>query len=588
MALSRAASACVRVQLRDVAVLRRLHGNRPETGNKGLCAAPRPQPSPQKPLLLTGRSRFLEDPLPFSAFLTDHFGRHHNYLRISLTEKCNLRCQYCMPEEGVKLTPRAQMLTVKEVVTLAGLFVKQGVDKVRLTGGEPLIRPDVVDIVGFHKVMEGINKAVEMGYNPVKVNCVVMRGMNEDELLDFVSLTEEKPLDVRFIEYMPFDGNRWNFKKLVSYQEMLDTIRQKWPDLQKLPSGTTDTAKAYKVPNFQGQIGFITSMSDHFCGSCNRLRITADGNLKVCLFGNAEVSLRDTLRSGASEEALLEIIGAAVGRKKKQHSGEEAAASGTQVLVNLIQLKRGPVLMDQHPAQRGRAFQTDVFTSREDRLPTFYYCRAFVGPALAPARTHCTAAGSPIGSGQRAWDRDPTGWPAEQMVRGGEGSAGEDPGDRLTHVDPATGQAVMVDVGEKPVSRRRAVARAVVRLGERAFSLVQQERVSKGDVLAVAQVAGIMGAKLTDQLIPLCHQVALDLVRVSVQLDPARLAVVVTAVCQAQGRTGVEMEALVAASTAALTVYDMCKSVTHNIVVEEVRLLSKTGGQRGDFQYEAA
>eukprot|EP00062_Callorhinchus_milii_P025037 gi/632985580/ref/XP_007909762.1/ PREDICTED: molybdenum cofactor biosynthesis protein 1 isoform X1 [Callorhinchus milii] len=597
----------------------------------------------QKPLLLTGRSRFLEDPLPFSAFLTDHFGRHHNYLRISLTEKCNLRCQYCMPEEGVKLTPRAQMLTVKEVVTLAGLFVKQGVDKVRLTGGEPLIRPDVVDIVaqlrkleglktigvttnginlvrllpslkeaglnllnisldtlvparfefivrrrGFHKVMEGINKAVEMGYNPVKVNCVVMRGMNEDELLDFVSLTEEKPLDVRFIEYMPFDGNRWNFKKLVSYQEMLDTIRQKWPDLQKLPSGTTDTAKAYKVPNFQGQIGFITSMSDHFCGSCNRLRITADGNLKVCLFGNAEVSLRDTLRSGASEEALLEIIGAAVGRKKKQHSGEEAAASGTQVLVNLIQLKRGPVLMDQHPAQRGRAFQTDVFTSREDRLPTFYYCRAFVGPALAPARTHCTAAGSPIGSGQRAWDRDPTGWPAEQMVRGGEGSAGEDPGDRLTHVDPATGQAVMVDVGEKPVSRRRAVARAVVRLGERAFSLVQQERVSKGDVLAVAQVAGIMGAKLTDQLIPLCHQVALDLVRVSVQLDPARLAVVVTAVCQAQGRTGVEMEALVAASTAALTVYDMCKSVTHNIVVEEVRLLSKTGGQRGDFQYEAA
>uniref|UniRef100_A0A4W3JQU0 Molybdenum cofactor biosynthesis protein 1 n=1 Tax=Callorhinchus milii TaxID=7868 RepID=A0A4W3JQU0_CALMI len=342
----------------------------------------------QKPLLLTGRSRFLEDPLPFSAFLTDHFGRHHNYLRISLTEKCNLRCQYCMPEEGVKLTPRAQMLTVKEVVTLAGLFVKQGVDKVRLTGGEPLIRPDVVDIVaqlrkleglktigvttnginlvrllpslkeaglnllnisldtlvparfefivrrrGFHKVMEGINKAVEMGYNPVKVNCVVMRGMNEDELLDFVSLTEEKPLDVRFIEYMPFDGNRWNFKKLVSYQEMLDTIRQKWPDLQKLPSGTTDTAKAYKVPNFQGQIGFITSMSDHFCGSCNRLRITADGNLKVCLFGNAEVSLRDTLRSGASEEALLEIIGAAVGRKKKQHSGSFLSCSFTLSLM---------------------------------------------------------------------------------------------------------------------------------------------------------------------------------------------------------------------------------------------------------------
>uniref|UniRef100_A0A8C0H7I8 Molybdenum cofactor biosynthesis protein 1 n=1 Tax=Chelonoidis abingdonii TaxID=106734 RepID=A0A8C0H7I8_CHEAB len=339
----------------------------------------------------TRRKGFLtEHAAPFSAFLTDSFGRRHNYLRISLTEKCNLRCQYCMPEEGVQLTPKSELLTTQEIITLARLFVKEGVDKIRLTGGEPLIRPNVVDIVGqlykleglqtiavttnginlarllprlkeagldainisldtlvpakfefivrrkgFHKVMEGINKAVELGYNPVKVNCVVMRGLNEDELLDFVVLTKNQPLDVRFIEYMPFDGNKWNFKKMVSYKEMLDTVRQRWPDLEKLPCEASSTAKAYKVPDFQGQISFITSMSEHFCGSCNRLRITADGNLKVCLFGNSEVSLRDHLRSGASEDELVQIIGAAVGRKKKQHAG----------MFNISQMKNRPMIL---------------------------------------------------------------------------------------------------------------------------------------------------------------------------------------------------------------------------------------------------
>ncbi|XP_029983185.1 molybdenum cofactor biosynthesis protein 1 isoform X2 [Sphaeramia orbicularis] len=336
------------------------------------------------------QERLKDHSLPFSAFLTDNFGRRHSYLRISLTEKCNLRCQYCMPEEGVKLTPRGQLLSTSEILTLARLFVQEGVDKIRLTGGEPLIRPDVLDIIaelrkleglktiavttnginlarllpklkdagldlinisldslvpakfefivrrkGFHKVMEGIDKAVEMGYNPVKVNCVVMRGLNEDELLDFVALTEKKPLEVRFIEYMPFDGNKWNFKKMVSYQEMLDRIRQHWSNVERLQTGQTDTAKIFQVPGFKGQVGFITSMSDHFCGSCNRLRITADGSLKVCLFGNSEVSLRDVLRSGASDEELLQIIGAAVGRKKKQHAG----------MFSISQMKNRPMIL---------------------------------------------------------------------------------------------------------------------------------------------------------------------------------------------------------------------------------------------------
>lgn len=154
--------------------------------------------------------------------------------------------------------------------------------------------------------------------------------------------------------------------------------------------------------------------------------------------------------------------------------------------------------------------------------------------------------------------------------------------DNLTHTDEE-GRATMVDVGGKPDSRRSAVAGAVVRLGEKAFGMVRQNQVKKGDVLAVAQIAGIQGAKLTSQLIPLCHNIPLNHVEVSLSLDEARYAVVIRSSCQTWGRTGVEMEALTAASLAALTVYDMCKAVTHDIVIEEVKLLSKTGGQRGDF-----
>lgn len=334
---------------------------------------------------------FKEEELrPFSDFLTDKFGRQHTYLRISLTERCNLRCQYCMPEDGVNLTPNDELLKTDEIIALARLFVKEGVDKIRLTGGEPLVRKDIVELCeelgrieglktlamttngitlsrklpqlkdaglnllnisldtlvpqkfefitrrkGWHKVLESIDCALELGYDPVKVNCVVMRGMNEDEVCNFVSLTQNKPLDIRFIEYMPFDGNKWNLKKFVPYSEMLENISQKWPNIERLSDHPNDTSKAYRIPGFVGQIGFITSMSEHFCGSCNRLRITADGNLKVCLFGNSEVSLRDALRAGTDEDQLLEIIGAAVGRKKKQHAG----------MFNIAKQKNRPMIL---------------------------------------------------------------------------------------------------------------------------------------------------------------------------------------------------------------------------------------------------
>ncbi|XP_071775062.1 molybdenum cofactor biosynthesis protein 1 isoform X1 [Centroberyx gerrardi] len=708
------------------------------------------------------RQKLNDDNIPFSAFLTDNFGRRHSYLRISLTEKCNLRCQYCMPEEGVKLTPRAQLLSTSEVLTLARLFVQEGVEKIRLTGGEPLIRPDVLDIIaelrkleglktiavttngmnlarllpklkeagldlinisldslvpakfefivrrkGFHKVMEGIDKAIEMGYNPVKVNCVVMRGLNEDELLDFVALTEKKPLEVRFIEYMPFDGNKWNFKKMVSYQEMLDHIRQQWPALEMLPIGHAETAKTYKVPGFKGQVGFITSMSDHFCGSCNRLRLTADGNLKVCLFGNSEVSLRDVLRSGASDEELLQIIGAAVGRKKKQHAG----------MFNISKMKNRPMILigatsqrplslpESHDSQRVSPLVSQLIDptslnqttapqlchssrgtvlDREDAL-CLPGCTVLTGTArvrllgtlmsggthlrshinrgkrygtdnlhnVAPLRSpkssntltfsrcQTKTAGSAIRTkvmshidadclryaqamGPNAFKshfiRTP-GIPsfctllknaktspnmhhsirlchkqtssedpklkqgASDQKSGTDLSSIREPDDpiaaQLTHTD-AHGRAAMVDVGGKPATRRTATARATVNLGPAAFRLLRDNQLAKGDALAVAQLAGIMASKQTSALVPLCHPLPLDHASVTFDLDEARNAAVVTATCRTTGRTGVEMEALTAVTVAALTLYDMCKAVSHDISITDVELVSKTGGKR-DF-----
>ncbi|XP_049963558.1 molybdenum cofactor biosynthesis protein 1-like [Schistocerca serialis cubense] len=188
---------------------------------------------------------------------------------------------------------------------------------------------------GWEHAMAGIDLALQLEYDPVKINCVVMRGFNENEVCSFVELTKEKNVDVRFIEYMPFSGNKWNDGKMVSFCEMLQIIRKQWPNFDPLPNGPNDTSKAYHVPGFKGRVGFITSMSEHFCGTCNRLRITADGNLKVCLFGNSEISLRDAIRSKCSEDDLLAMIGAAVRRKKKQHAG----------MMNLSKMKNRPMIL---------------------------------------------------------------------------------------------------------------------------------------------------------------------------------------------------------------------------------------------------
>ncbi|KAK4997739.1 hypothetical protein LTR66_002904 [Elasticomyces elasticus] len=364
-----------------------------------------------------GRREAVKDVKPFSEFLTDKFNRQHDYLRISVTERCNLRCLYCMPEEGVPLSPQSHLLTSTEIYYLSSLFVSQGVTKIRLTGGEPTVRKDIVPLMqsigslrknglrelalttngislhrkldkmveagltgvnisldtldpfqfqimthrkGFDAVMKSIDRVLEMNKLgagiKLKLNCVVMRGLNEREIIPFVELGREKDIEVRFIEYMPFDGNKWSEKKMLSYQEMLELIRMKYPELRRVRGHKNDTSKTYEIPGFVGKMGFITSMTHNFCGSCNRLRITSDGNLKVCLFGNSEVSLRDLLRQdnngepinedtfeamkqlemnrrqgllsadsrpswGEREVELLNVIGMAVKRKKEKHAG---------------------------------------------------------------------------------------------------------------------------------------------------------------------------------------------------------------------------------------------------------------------------
>lgn len=292
--------------------------------------------------------------------LLDTFSRPHTYLRLSLTERCNLRCKYCMPDTTPDPVPPPTHLTRPEIHRLLSIFCNRGVDKLRLTGGEPTLRHDLPDIVqslsalplqigittnglilsrllprlvdaglstvnvsldslvparfelltkrpGHHRVLKAIRDCVSAGVL-TKVNVVVMKGVNEDELPNFVALTENEPVDVRFIEYMPFDGNRWSGNKFVPYATMLESVARHYGRLEKVPTARSDTTKYYRVPHFVGRLGFITSMTDHFCSGCNRIRVTADGNLKVCLFGNDEVSLRDVIRGGGTDHDVENVI----------------------------------------------------------------------------------------------------------------------------------------------------------------------------------------------------------------------------------------------------------------------------------------
>jgi cyclic pyranopterin phosphate synthase len=305
--------------------------------------------------------------------LIDRHGRKHTYLRLSLTDRCNLRCTYCMPPQGIDWTPRAEILTTDEIVRLGRIFVGLGIDKIRLTGGEPLARRDIAEIAHrlaelpslrtlamttngislanraqglrdaglnaltisldtlkrdrfreiakrdqFQAVMDGIEASLAAGFTPLKINCVVMRGVNDDEIIDFVDWAKDRPINVRFIEYMPFPDNHWSKGGLLPYADMRRRI-ETHVDLIPLVGAATDVGKDFRIGGHPGTVSFVTSMTESFCGGCNRLRVTADGNIKSCLFHPAEQSLRDAMRAGEPDETIERLILQAVDGKQAAH-----------------------------------------------------------------------------------------------------------------------------------------------------------------------------------------------------------------------------------------------------------------------------
>ena len=295
-----------------------------------------------------------------SDILTDALGRGHDYLRISLTERCNLRCFYCMPEEGIELKQKGAYMDADEIFQLAKTFVDLGVNKIRLTGGEPLVRKDAPEIIRqlstlpvelclttnailldrfipllkevglrkvnisldsldavknlfivkrdeFDRIMRNMNLLMEEGIFP-KVNVVLIKGLNDKEIIPFIELGKNYPLDIRFIEFMPFNGNQWDMDRCVSDEEVLEQVYAHYgpASIDELQRETHYTARNYRVRGYLGSFGLISTVTKPFCDSCNRLRLTADGKLKNCLFGVEEADLLTALREGRSVLPLIE------------------------------------------------------------------------------------------------------------------------------------------------------------------------------------------------------------------------------------------------------------------------------------------
>lgn len=273
--------------------------------------------------------------------LTDQLGRKIDYLRISITDRCNLRCRYCMPAEGVENKAHSEILSYEELIRIVKVGIKFGIKKVRITGGEPLVRLGIEDFISqlsqlgledismtsnavllnekaeklkkagldrinisldtlkaekfkkitrrdnFKEVWAGIEKALAVGLKPVKINMVVMKGFNDDELFDFVELSQNKELNIRFIEYMPLGGEA-EADKFMSSKEIKKMIKSKY-ELIKTDTKGSGPAKYFKIPAAKGTIGFIAALSEHFCSSCNRMRLTADGKFKPCLASDLEI-----------------------------------------------------------------------------------------------------------------------------------------------------------------------------------------------------------------------------------------------------------------------------------------------------------
>lgn len=302
--------------------------------------------------------------------IKDSFGRVHDYLRISLTDNCNLRCFYCMPEEKYAFAPASKLMQPEEIETIARLFVANGVKKIRLTGGEPLVRKDapkilrslgklgvelvmttngvrinemIDDIVSAHiktinisldtlqedkflkitrrDLFQRVKSNIELALQnniAVKLNVVVMKDLNDDEILDFIALTKDQNIEVRFIEFMPFSGNKWTSNQVVTLEEIVFKVNSRYNVIPMRPKAN-DTAKKFSIPGHKGSFAVISTMSEPFCDTCNRIRLTADGKLKNCLFSKGEADLLGALRQG---ENILPLIQQTVMSKAKALGGQ--------------------------------------------------------------------------------------------------------------------------------------------------------------------------------------------------------------------------------------------------------------------------
>ncbi len=310
--------------------------------------------------------------------MIDNYGRKIDYLRISLTDRCNFRCTYCMPEHGVKMIGHNEVLTFEEIIRLAEISVELGVSKIRLTGGEPLVRKGIETLIsrlaavnginnismttngflleemaydlkssgldrlnisldtvnrekfrkitridGLGKVFKGIEAATNAGFSPIKLNAVAIRGINDDEILDLADYSARRGLILRFIEQMPFIAEER--KTFIPASEIISVLSGKYGSAKPLKdegrniSAGSGPVSLYSFGNTGLMVGFITPVSNHFCGNCNRLRITADGKLKLCLLSDNEIDLRLMLRNGSSNNQIKRILKASVDQKPEKH-----------------------------------------------------------------------------------------------------------------------------------------------------------------------------------------------------------------------------------------------------------------------------
>ncbi len=309
--------------------------------------------------------------------LIDTYERKIDYLRISVTDRCNLRCVYCMPGEGIDLIESEGIVRYEELLRVARIAISHGVTKIRVTGGEPLVRKGIIKFIRELKSMDGLkdlslttngvllkefagklkeaglkrinvsldsldrarfgkltrgdrlddvlaglDAALEAGLDPVKINMVVIKGFNDDEIMAFAALSKEKPFHVRFIEYMPFDtAEGWQREKCLSSGEIkkaIDKVEKLYPVKGNKDDGA-GPARRFRFKDALGEVGFISPVSAHFCSECNRLRLTADGKLRTCLFSDNEIDLRSALRDGSTDEAVEALLFKAVGEKPLGH-----------------------------------------------------------------------------------------------------------------------------------------------------------------------------------------------------------------------------------------------------------------------------